>query len=758
MSLEALGTTTVEPSRCEMAAFVVGDTAVTWLGNRVEHASTSTCRRVRGRRSLPRPAFAPACSLQPGTGDAAEPVVPEVSASEPAPPASNNITSVAGAVSTPAVEPFPRESRAADDWYDIGETLGAEDVVGNAAAAAAAAASAKAAETGGDAQVLDLMALDGAGRRMLAVGSYASVVDVDIELGGVLDFDDEDNNDLHCGVGFDALVENDELLHNLKTDFGIETATHVQLAAIPRIEDGRDIVIQSHTGTGKTLAFLLPLLDGIDVEESVVQAVIVAPTRELAMQISRECDRLCVDTDVRSLPLIGGANPLRQIEKIKRRLPHIVVGTPGRLAELEDNRELRLRNVSMLVVDEVDQCLQESFVEHLKYILEACPRRVQKILVSATGDVDAVRQFAGKHMHKPVLLRVGGKQRLPSSISHYYAVVPPRMRIELLRKLMYTDPQPTRAICFVDDPRRVDIVVERLYQMKVAAAALRGNAHKMERAEVVTAFRKGRIPLLVTTEVAARGLDVPEVSHVFNLDLPTDGDHYVHRAGRCGRVGQTGTVVSVATSETAFVMGRLEKQLGVTMTRIEPRGGVYSTPLQRTSTKTERRPLVDSEKRIDAEAWRKSQAAKNQHIHAEAKMAKSTTASGEVPATVEAREDGGFTVAEVQKGEIGVRKVWEVKGGVVESKKKKNTDDKRRKKKKRAGSAEHSGGAFAAEGAAARLKKKSKPKKRVRSDPLGNVHDREGARSSNMTTKAAALRWVGNRSPAAGDKHPHNSD
>ena len=422
--------------------------------------------------------------------------------------------------------------------------------------------------------VFDLATLDGMGREVLAVASYDQVVDVNIDDGGVLE-DDEDNNELFCGVGLDALVESEQILKNLKEGLNIETATHVQLSAIPRVLDKRDVVIQSHTGTGKTLAFLLPLLDEIETETPYVQGIIVAPTRELGMQIFRECERLCEDTGIRTIALIGGANPVRQVDKLRKLQPHIVVGTPGRIAELEENRELRVRNVGMFVVDEVDQCVQAGMGEDVIYLLKTMMRRTQKVLVSATSDVDSVRSFAGQYLHKPVLLRVGGAQRLPKQISHWFCVVPARMRVELVRKLMHTNPVPTRAIAFVDDPRRVDIVVDRLYQMKIVAGALRGNAHKLERAEVLTAFRKGKINLLITTEVAARGLDIPEISHVFNLDLPTDGDHYVHRAGRCGRVRNVGTVVSITTAETAFVMRRLEKELGVSITRMEPRGGDY---------------------------------------------------------------------------------------------------------------------------------------------------------------------------------------
>lgn len=432
-------------------------------------------------------------------------------------------------------------------------------------------------------RVVDLLAIESAGRDVLAVGGYESVVDVDVTKGGIFD-DDEDNNHLLSGVGFDALVDSPTLLENLTNDFGVSTTTHVQLAAIPRILDGRDVVMQSYTGTGKTLAFLLPILDQVDQSAAITQAMIVAPTRELAMQISRECDRLITNTDIRNLALIGGANPVRQVDKLRRDgVPHIVVGTPGRLAELSESGDLRVRKLAALVVDEVDQCLTGEFGVQVARLLRTVPKSTQKVLVSATGDVSLVRNFAGEHMNNPVLLRVGGALRVPQNISHWYCVVPARMKIETVKKVLFASPKPERAVVFVDDPRRADIVAERLWQMGVAVGALRGTAHKTDRKETLDAFRKGRVEVLVSTEIAARGLDVLQTTHVINLDLPTDADHYVHRAGRCGRAGKPGIVVSVTTPENAFVMHRMSKKIGVEVQRMEVHGGEFVQPVQRSS-------------------------------------------------------------------------------------------------------------------------------------------------------------------------------
>lgn len=474
---------------------------------------------------------------------------------------------------------FVDGEKAEDPWFAV-----STDELDAAAADRAAALQDVMAEDG----VLDLGAVDNVGRNMMSVAGYQRVVNVNVDAGGALE-NDEDNNELLSGVGFDALLDDERLVNIMEKDFGFETTTHVQLSAMPRIAEGSDVMIQSYTGTGKTLAFLLPIFEGIDEENTSVQAVVIAPTRELAMQITREAERLCKGSEIRVMPLIGGANPARQAERLKIKPPQIVIGTPGRLAELEGNRVLRLRKCRTVVVDEIDQCMQDSFVQHLEYVISGCPRDRQIVFVSATGDNDAVRAYAQKWMRVPELLRVLGQRKVPSNLEHWCTVVPARMRIDVLRRLMTAKDAPKQAICFVDDPRRVDIVCERLFEMKLAAGALRGNAHKLERAEVLRLFRKGAVPLLVTTEVAARGLDVPEVTHVFNLDLPTDADHYVHRAGRTGRAGRKGIVVSIATAETAFVISKFEKELELEIKRMEPRGGVYATPLQRnTAPRTER--------------------------------------------------------------------------------------------------------------------------------------------------------------------------
>uniref|UniRef100_A0A7S3E5X5 RNA helicase n=1 Tax=Rhodosorus marinus TaxID=101924 RepID=A0A7S3E5X5_9RHOD len=374
---------------------------------------------------------------------------------------------------------------------------------------------------------------------------------------------------------FEVLLESHDLQYTLTMDLDKPRPTKIQSAVVPWALEGRDIVICSHTGTGKTMAFLLPIIEQIEEDSDEVQAMIVAPTRELAMQISGECDKLIQRMDVRSMPLIGGANPARQIEKMKKNKPHIVVGTPGRLAELYESRKLKLSSVRMTVVDEVDQCLSQGFIDTLGSLMKRVSNSNQLIFASATADRVSVRNFALKWMKEPMLVRVEAERRMPKKVSHHYCVVPKRKRIETLRKIAFSqEEQVGSVIAFVDSQSNVDTAAEALSRMGAdSVVSLRGDADKRERASVMQGFRNGKAKLLIATEIAARGLDLPEVSIVVNLDLPTDSDHYIHRAGRCGRAGAEGTVVSLTTKENAFVVSKLEKEMGVDIIHSTVYGG-----------------------------------------------------------------------------------------------------------------------------------------------------------------------------------------
>lgn len=363
---------------------------------------------------------------------------------------------------------------------------------------------------------------------------------------------------------FEDFALPDALIEKLRAQ-QITEPTEVQVAAIPPILAGRDVIVHSQTGTGKTLAYLLPLLARLDPAAPGLQLVVVAPTRELGMQIFREIGLLTEGTPLFAQQLIGGANVRHQIERLKKR-PPIVVGTPGRIRELIVEGKLNTHAVKTLVVDEIDQVMAPAFKNDLVRILKAISRDRQTLFVSATIPAE-VEEVAGRWMREPLHVRGAASLKLPETLSHGY-VVAERDKVDALRRLLHAQ-GPKAAIAFVNEGRRVEELVSKLSFKGLSVAALHGKARKEERSVLLKGFREGKFQLLLATELAARGLDVKGVTHVYNLDLPTDAEHYVHRAGRTGRAGQAGTVVSIIAPNERFVLEKFAKALGLEFQEIQ---------------------------------------------------------------------------------------------------------------------------------------------------------------------------------------------
>ncbi|EKX45973.1 hypothetical protein GUITHDRAFT_70940, partial [Guillardia theta CCMP2712] len=362
------------------------------------------------------------------------------------------------------------------------------------------------------------------------------------------------------------------LLDNLNAN-GFFTPTPVQKSSFPRILEGSDIILSAYTGSGKTLAFVLPIvqkllaqLDSLDRKGP--SFLIVAPSRELAIQILRVVQSVIVGTELFATQAIGGANIQRQIEAIRNSRPHILVGTPGRIVELASKMgaKIRLQGVKYLIVDEVDQCLKKAMQSDLNLILQACssPAR-QTIFASATGNVNNVKSLAQSSFRKePLLLDLAGL-RLPPQLRHCVIVTPRVKKIALVKKIFNLNGM-TGLLVFVNDQRRVDIICDKLFENGLIAAPLKGDESKEDRKEVMRRLREGtlgEVPLVVATEIAARGIDIPGLSHVVSLDLPTDANHYVHRAGRTARGGAEGTSIVLCEPQEKFVVEKFCKELGL---------------------------------------------------------------------------------------------------------------------------------------------------------------------------------------------------
>lgn len=386
-------------------------------------------------------------------------------------------------------------------------------------------------------------------------------------------------------------------------ELGIETPTPVQAEAIPVILEGKDAVVQSQTGSGKTLAYALPLLQATDPAEKHVQAMVVAPTRELGMQIVRTFESLTDGTGIHVQQLIGGASIQRQVEALKKK-PQIVVGTPGRILELLKLRKLSLHGVRQLVVDEVDQVFELGGMKETETILRGLRRDKQVLFFSATIPprmMEAIERW----MQEPVFVRINPAERTSPTIEHYYVVSEERDKLDTLRRLVRTY-SPKAAIVFIGDTEDIGETVAKLRFMGLSVEGLYGDAFKLDRVQAMQRFREGKVQLLLATDVAARGLDLPNVTHVIHLDPATDADAYVHRTGRTGRMGRRGTAFSIVTPKEEFIMDKFSKALGI---RIERRTLYYGKVLSPEEEGQLRRgrgkkPAAASAARVSASAVR----------------------------------------------------------------------------------------------------------------------------------------------------------
>lgn len=314
------------------------------------------------------------------------------------------------------------------------------------------------------------------------------------------------------------------------------------------------------TGTGKTLAYLLPLLQGINPDSKAVQKLVLAPTQELAMQILREAERYGAHRGIRAIGLIGGAAIKRQIDKLREH-PHLVVGTPGRIRELIGLRKLKMHEVSTIILDEADQMFQLSGAGEVTKIVSSALRTRQLVMLSATIGPET-RLLANREMKNPAEVGIDPGMMTAQSLEHHYVVCEERNKIDMLRRVI-RHYKPDRAIVFVNATDDIAEVTAKLNHLGLPAAALYGDADKVTRANVLTRFRDGKLKVLVASDVAARGLDIENLTLVVSFDPAFDSEHYVHRAGRTGRMGKRGLSVTIVTEQQTFIMRKFARELDI---------------------------------------------------------------------------------------------------------------------------------------------------------------------------------------------------
>ena len=340
------------------------------------------------------------------------------------------------------------------------------------------------------------------------------------------------------------------------TDMGFEEASPIQEKAIPIALAGKDIIGQAQTGTGKTAAFAIPILEKVDTSKKFVQAIAIAPTRELAIQVSEEINRLAKYMGISSLPIYGGQSIDRQIKALKK-VPHIITGTPGRLLDHIQRKTLKLDRISAVVLDEADEMLDMGFLEDIERILKETPDEKQTLLFSATMP-KLIQNLAERFMNNPELIKIQAKEVTSPTVKQIYYEVKERDKFEVLCRLLDVD-NPELAVIFGRTKRRVDELSDALNKRGYLADGLHGDLNQRQRDVVMNKFREGNIDILVATDVAARGIDVSGVTHVYNFDIPQDPESYVHRIGRTGRAGKTGLAITFATPREIGQIHSIEK-------------------------------------------------------------------------------------------------------------------------------------------------------------------------------------------------------
>jgi len=340
------------------------------------------------------------------------------------------------------------------------------------------------------------------------------------------------------------------------TELGYETPTPIQTGAIPLLLAGSDVLGQAQTGTGKTAAFALPMLHALDPQCGAVQGLVVAPTRELANQVATAIYGYGTHQGVRVLPVYGGQSYSRQIGRLRRGVD-IVVGTPGRMLDLIRRKSLDLSGVRFLVLDEADEMLSMGFIEDIEAILSETPETRQTALFSATLH-KPIRNLADRYMHAPESVIINPKQLTVANVEQRYYVVRESDKLAALTRLLEMETM-SSGLIFARTRVGAAGLAEALFARGFQAEALHGELGQQARETVLGRFRRGRVALVVATDVAARGLDIEDVSHVINYDLPLNPEYYVHRIGRTGRAGKKGVAITLVTPQEGWRVRKIEK-------------------------------------------------------------------------------------------------------------------------------------------------------------------------------------------------------
>jgi len=383
----------------------------------------------------------------------------------------------------------------------------------------------------------------------------------------------------------------DEVLKAL-SDMGFEEPTPIQKTAISHALKGRDIIGLAQTGTGKTAAFGIPIVEkGKPGKSRNPYALVLAPTRELAVQVAQELNRIGRNKGVVSVPIYGGQSIERQLRSLQKGVD-VVVGTPGRVIDHIQRKTLVLKDITTVVLDEADEMLNMGFIDDMETILREIPKERQTMLFSATMPQEILR-ISRKYMHEPEKVFVDPKKMVVAKIKQVFYEVREEDKIKALTRLLDVE-DPSLTLMFCHTKREVDDVSGKLQQMGYSAGAIHGDFTQSFRDEMMDKFRKGEIDILVATDVAARGLDIPDVTHVINYSIPQNPDGYIHRIGRTGRAGKSGIAITFVTPREYNQLRLIERSAKTTISKAK-------LPTKEEVKKAREKELIDDIEGIIAE-------------------------------------------------------------------------------------------------------------------------------------------------------------
>ena len=342
----------------------------------------------------------------------------------------------------------------------------------------------------------------------------------------------------------------------------ISVPTSIQQEAIPVILNHQDVIAQSHTGSGKTLAFVAPLFEKIDTTKREMQVLILAPTHVLVMQIDAQIKLLAANSEipVTSTTIIGGANIDKQIKKLKEK-PHIITGSCGRILELIKKKKITAHTLKTIILDEADSLLDNTNTKTIQDIIKTTLRDRQLCLFSASIS-ENTQTLATSLMKEPVILKTADAVEMNPNIAHFYLKGERRDKFELLRKLIVAE-NPERALIFVNQNDSMQEIAEKLNYHQKETFVMRGNIQKEERKRALDLFRSGKIKLLVSSDLTARGLDIPEVTHIIHIDCPANPNEYLHRAGRTARGYASGKSICIITDKDLSTLKKYQKKFNI---------------------------------------------------------------------------------------------------------------------------------------------------------------------------------------------------